>query len=104
MEKELYERFKEITIDKPGWYWSKNFVAKVSRDITGKLWTQWATGPSYELFPDGPRCLSPQEVEALQIEVKRLKALLKGIPCQCCDIGDFRASCTCVEYGKKVSE
>jgi hypothetical protein len=101
MDKELAEKFKDITVDKPGWYWAKNFVAKVSRDESGKLWTQWATCSSYKLFPAGPRCLSPQEIEALQKEVEHLKALLEDIPCQLCDIGDFRASCTCVERGKK---
>ena len=39
--------------------------------------------------------------EALQKEVNRLKKTLRKIPCQLCDIGDFRAECTCKEYGKK---
>ena len=36
-------------------------------------------------------------VKELKKEIKRLKKIIKGHPCQLCDIGDFRAACTCKE-------
>ncbi len=67
------ELFDEVNFGQPRWYWDHDQVVQVIRESSGAL-SCTLPGDRDGEWPTGPRCLEPEEVEALRAEVERLKA------------------------------
>ena len=71
----MSERFSELKPGDTGYYWHNKEVREVWCHLTSLYSRPAGDGEWTKELPTGPRCLMPEEVEDLQAEVERLKAL-----------------------------
>lgn len=69
----MNERFNDVQLGQPGWYWHEDEVVQVAVDEDGDLCAHWPMGWNTTL-PTGPRVLTPTEVDALEAEIAKLKS------------------------------
>jgi len=72
------ELFDEVNFGQPRWYWDHDQVVQVIRESSGALSCTLPGDRDGEL-PTGPRCLEPEEVEALRADNERLRKEVQAL-------------------------
>jgi hypothetical protein len=72
------ELFDEVNFGQPRWYWDHDQVVQVIRESSGALSCTLPGDRDGEL-PTGPRCLTREEVEALQADNERLRKEVQAL-------------------------